>query len=129
MKYLGIDFGGARIGTAVSDSGGRIAFPKKILLNQNNPRLGDQIKSLISEEKISEIVIGLPLALDQKETEESGEVRKFVGWLKSITAIPLVFENEVFTTRMTKHEGVLKSKADAASAAIILQSYLDKINK
>ena len=53
MKYLGIDFGEARIGLALSDSGGRMAFPKKILLNRGNARLMEQVKKLISEEHIS----------------------------------------------------------------------------
>lgn len=129
MRYLGIDFGKTRIGVAVSDSEGRIAFPKTILLNKGNSRLADEFKSVISEEKVSLVVVGIPLGLDGMETKESGAVRKFAHWLKLVTAIPIEFENEMFTTRMAEHSGVVKTKKDAASAAIILQSYLDKASR
>lgn len=128
MRYLGIDFGEKRIGLAVSDPGGKIAFPRNILLNSGNSRLGDQLKAFIAEEKISKIVIGLPLDLDQKETKESREARKFVTWLGTITSIPIVFENEMLTSRMADHPGVAAHKIDAASAALILQSFLDKVS-
>lgn len=128
MRYLGIDFGRARIGIAISDPDGRIAFPKKVLLNNGNARLADELKLIIVEEGISHITIGLPLGASGEETEESKEVRKFVVWLRGITRLPVEFENEIFTTRMAGHSGVAKSQKDAASAAIILQSYLDKLN-
>jgi putative Holliday junction resolvase len=126
MKYLGIDFGEARIGLALSDSSGRMAFPKNILLNRGNTRLAEQIKKLISEEHISEIIVGLPLSLDGKETKESGDARVFGKWLADTTTLPVEFENEIFTTKMATHPGVVKGKVDAAAAALILQSYLDK---
>lgn len=128
MKYLGIDFGEARIGLALSDSDGRVAFPKEILLNRGNAQLAEQMKKIISEKHISKIIVGLPLGLDGKETEESGKVRAFVDWLADTTALPVEFENEMFTTKMAHHPGVAANKIDAASAAIILQSYLDKLN-
>ncbi len=126
MKYLGIDFGEVRIGLALSDSGGRMAFPKNILLNRGNARLAEQMKKLISEEHISKIIVGLPLSLDGKETEESEKARAFGKWLADTTTLPVEFENEIFTTKMATHPGVVKGKIDAASAALILQSYLEK---
>lgn len=128
MRYLGIDFGRARIGIAISDPDGRIAFPKKVLLNNGNARLADELKSIIAEDQISHCIVGLPLGASGEETEESKEVRKFAAWFRGIADLPVEFENEVFTTRMAEHPGVAKSQKDASSAAIILQSYLDKHN-
>lgn len=126
MRYLGIDYGRKRIGIALSDSGGRIAFPKTTLRNQGNHFLWQQLKELIEKEGVSRIVVGIPLGLDMSETETSKMVRKFADDLKKITPLPIEFENEVLTSHMVEKAGVKKEHTDEAAAALILQSYLDK---
>ncbi len=126
MRHLGIDYGEKRIGISVSDPGGRIAFPKKVIFNRGNKRVWEQIKAVLDDEKISKIVVGLPLSLDGGETEESQKVRAFAEELKKITALPIEFENEIFTTHMVEQAGIKKEHTDEAAAAVILQSYLDR---
>lgn len=129
MRYLGIDYGEKRIGIAVSDPGGKIAFPKKVIFNRGNPRMWKQLKSLLEEEEISEIVVGLPVALDGRETEETRKVCAFAEILKKEISRPVHFENEMLTTHMVERLGVKREHTDAAAAAVILQSYLDRINR
>ena len=124
MKYLGIDYGDKRVGIAVSDPEGKIAFPKSTLFN--NPRLIENLKRLIKEEKISKIVVGLPLTLDKSETEQSGKTRVFAKNLKNAVNITVDFENEMLTTRLVERAGIKKERIDESSAALILQSCLDK---
>ena len=59
MKYLGIDFGTKRIGLAVSDEDGILAFPKKVILN--NALKFENIQDIIQKEKIEALVVGEPL--------------------------------------------------------------------
>ena len=126
MRYLGIDYGGKRIGIALSDPGGRLAFPETVISHGNTQKAAEKIKAILEKEEVSKIIVGLPLGLDGKETAESVEVRQFTEGLKKRTMLPMEFENEMFTTRMAKHPGVKKDRLDASAAAIILQSYLDK---
>lgn len=129
MRYLGIDYGDKKIGLAVSDVGGRIAFPKKTVFNSGDERIIEQIKSFIEEEDVSMVIVGLPLALSGKETEQTKKVLSFADELKKNIVLPIDFENEMLTTRLVeKSGGVKKEHIDEAAAAVILQSYLDRVN-
>lgn len=129
MRYLGIDYGEKRIGVAVSDPLGRIAFPKKVIFNRGRELVLMKLKSLLEEEKIALIVIGLPLGLEGRDTEQTKRVRDFAEMLKKELNIAVEFENEMFTTHMVLQSGIKKEHADEAAATVILQSYLDKQNK
>lgn len=126
MRYLGIDYGTKRIGVALSDAGGGIAFPHSTLLRRGNVFIFDQILSLAKREEVERIVIGLPFWMDGSETEESGRVREFAKELAAKTSIPIEFENEMFSSRMVEDAGVAKEHVDESSAALVLQSYLDR---
>lgn len=129
MRYLGIDYGEKRIGVALSDPLGRIAFPKKVILNRGGEAVCAQLKMLLDEEKISVIIVGLPVGLDGKDTEITKKVRELSGWLREKLNVSVELENEMFTTHMVERAGVKKEHTDEAAAALILQSYLDRTNK
>ncbi len=128
MRYLGIDYGKKRIGVAVSDPGGRIAFPKKMIANRGSEKVLRELKRLIEEEEAGRIIVGLPVGLDGKETDQTREVRAFADALKKEITLPVEFENEMLTTRMVEKAGVPREHTDEAAAAVILQAYLDKRN-
>ncbi|MBI2640780.1 MAG: Holliday junction resolvase RuvX [Candidatus Sungbacteria bacterium] len=129
MRYLGIDYGTKRIGIALSDQGGRVAFPKKVIANRGGERAVTEIKTIIEREKVSEIVVGLPVSLDGRETEIMKEARHFAEILQQGLSIPVHLENEMLTTHMAKRDGIKKEHIDEAAAALILQAYLDKQNR
>lgn len=129
MRHLGIDYGEKRIGIAVSDPNGQIAFPRKVFFNRGNPRLLSELVTLIEEEKVSKVIVGLPVSLDGRETGQTKVVREFAESLEKEVAIPVEFENEMLTTRMAEQAGIKKEHTDEAAAALILQAYLDRINK
>ena len=126
MRYVGIDYGAKRMGMAVGDDEMRIATPRRVVLRENDVQVIGEVVAIIRQEQAEKIIMGLPLAHDGSETDESREVRAFARKLKEKTDMPIEFENEIFTTRMASHGGVKKEDKDAASAAIILQSYLDR---
>lgn len=122
MKYLGIDYGDKRIGIALSDYEGKIAFPRGIVKSSDLPRI-------VSKEEIERVVVGFPASLGGSETEQTRKVRRFAAKLQKEISVPIEFENEMLTTRMAAGEGVCPDHIDEAAAAIILQSYLDKQNR
>lgn len=121
MRYLGIDYGEKRLGLALSDPEGRMAFPETTVAGM------DEIREIVSGKEVGAIVIGLPLRLDGGESDESRRVRSFAARLGESVQLPIAFENEVFTTKIAQtHSSPVH--ADAAAAALILQSYLDRKN-
>ncbi len=129
MRYLGIDYGSKRIGVAISDTDNRIAFPHRVIFNHRDAYAIKKLISLCAKEKITAIVLGLPVGLDGKETEQTKCIRGFGAALKRSSAPRIIFENEMLTSRMAVASGMADEHIDASSAAIILQSYLDKMNR
>lgn len=129
MRYLGIDYGAKRIGIALSDEGGKIAFPRETL-SGDSEKIVEKIAEICEKEKVGRIVVGLPISFEGRETAQTEETKNFAEKLKKAISLPVESENEILTSRMVERdikEGrIKKEKIDAASAAIILQSYLDK---
>lgn len=119
MKHLGIDHGNKRIGIAVSDKDGVFAFPRIVLRNTDN--VFNEIKKICADEKIEKIVLGLPISFSGQHSGQAEKVKKFADVLRQFVDIPLIYENEIFTSKMTQN--------DAGAAALILQSYLDILRK
>lgn len=125
MRYVGIDYGVRRIGVARSDEDGTIAFPERTIEYRARKDAIAELKKICAQD-VAAIVIGLPVGLDGKETDETGEVRKFAAELGRAIDAPIYFENEMLTSRMARAAGMTGGHIDASSAALILQSYLDK---
>ena len=133
---MGIDYGKARIGIAISDLSRTFAFGVKTIDNKHQGR--DQalaeIVALISERKVSTVVIGLPRRTDGRETEMVDLVLAFAAKLRLHVSCEVLFENEQFTSKIALdnlHDaGVKKRKIkgilDQRAAELILQSYLDR---
>lgn len=124
MRYLGIDYGDKRIGVALSDDRGVLAFPFATV--ENSKKAIDEIKKICSEQEAEKIIVGLPLSFAMEETEQTEKTRRFAEKLQKETGLPLEFENEILTSKMAEKGGAGKQKIDESSAAIILQSWLDK---
>lgn len=119
---MGIDYGSRRVGIAISDEEGRIAFPRETITKQFRRR----IKKIVKENNIGQIVVGLPKMPGGRETDETHKVRTFVLSLKKVVSAPIVFEDELLTTRIVMGEGIEKKYKDESAAALILQFFLDK---
>jgi putative holliday junction resolvase len=129
MRYLGIDYGTKRMGIAVSDEEGKIAFPLSRLSVVGFQLTVKRIQEIITKKSVEGIVVGVPVPFGGGESAQTREARAFGEKLQKALQLPVEFENELLTTKMAFRGGVAKNKVDAASAAILLQSYLDKINR
>ncbi len=136
MKYLGIDFGTKRIGLAVSDEAGQIAFPKFVWPNDKS--LLEKTKSLIKQENIGAIVFGDSVDTSGQANALNIEVKDFAEKLKTETSLPIFFEKEFWSSyeahgrqgkesKNARLQSVGKTEGvDAKAAAVILQRYLDR---
>lgn len=123
MKVLGIDYGKKWMGLAISDDERKMAFPYETL--ENNFKLFSRLNEIIKKEGIYKIVIGLPLNKKMKATDQTTEVENWAEKLIREVDSPIDFENEIFTSKIAdRYEA---KNLHSAAAAILLQSYLDRI--
>ena len=128
-RYLGVDYGDKRIGVAVSDEEGRFAFPK-LVISDTWLVIKEKLNTLVQENKVKTIVVGLPQNFKGEDTQQTKRVRAFVEALKKELTVEVVFENEILTSQQIEKTGAsTKEMIDASSAALILQGYLDRKNK
>jgi putative holliday junction resolvase len=132
-RLLGVDYGSARIGLAVSDPDRKIAFPLATYERRGGEKDAAYFRTLAAEEAVGGVVVGLPVHLDGREGEKAAQARAFASWLAQATGLPAVFWDERFTT--VQAESALweaglthkkrKARRDRVAAQMLLQAYLD----
>lgn len=127
MRYLGIDYGTKRVGIAFSDFESGIAIPKEVLKNDKN--LVENIKKIVKANLVDKIVVGESLDYKGKHNLLMKKILPFKKKLEEETGLNVVFESEFMSSAQAERvQGKIK-KLDASAAAIILQSYLDRIKQ
>ena len=125
MRALGIDYGAKRIGLAVSDDEGKIAFPKSVLSVSNLRSAVWEIARTARAMKVTAIVVGLPRMPDGRETDQTRETQHFIELLRERVPMPVETADEFLTTKIAEAH-TSKETSDASAAALILQAHLDK---
>ena len=133
MKAMGIDFGLARMGIALSDETKFLASPYMILKRKGDQTDIDILLDIIKKEKVDEIVCGLPYNMQGEEQNIAEKTRAFMDKLAEQSGIDIHFVDERLSSVMA--EEILKKterdwkkrkeKLDSVAASIILQDYLD----
>jgi len=128
---LGIDYGGVNIGLAFGKNG--LVQPLKIIGGKNESQAISDICRVVIENKVTRLVMGLPLNFDGKETAQSIVTRTFAKKLKIKSKLPLDFVNEVLTSKESVKAaigaGVKKKgrqKIDHIAAGLILKRYYEE---
>ncbi|MCA9352402.1 Holliday junction resolvase RuvX [Patescibacteria group bacterium] len=141
MKYLGIDYGTKRIGVAVSNKEGTLAFPHSILAN--TPNVIDEIHTIIQSESIDGIIVGDSLNTDGSPNQLGTDVEKFATHLTESTGCSVQFQDERFSSIAAQahlygkgnianehwtetNNAKKRDHHDAQAATIILQRFLDR---
>ena len=137
MRILGIDYGDARVGVAVSDLLGFMAQGVKTIKNRGINNLLNDLNEVLEEYRPEKIVIGLPKNMDGSEGFRVDATHKFAEALKTIYSGEIVFWDERLSsmgakrylnetnTRGKKRKNVL----DTVAACIILEGYLNSMKK
>jgi putative holliday junction resolvase len=124
MTILGIDFGTKRVGIALSDTSEVLAFPKETLSNTRG--LVAEIVEICKKEAARIVVLGHSLNSQQEDNPVMEKVHPFKEELERAVGIPVIFEQESWSSmEATRFQGV-NENIDASAAAIILQRFLDK---
>jgi putative Holliday junction resolvase len=127
-NYLCLDVGKVRIGLAIANSISKLPSPLATL--HNDLEFVDKLSQVINEDKITDLVIGLPISLDNSETTQTQWVRDFYDSLKSSIAIPMHLENEALSSIRAETELKAIGKAfgkedvDSLAACFILEDFI-----
>jgi len=125
---LGIDYGDKRVGLALSDPEERLA--RRLLTLQNSAEVIRDLKSIIADNGVEKIVVGLPLGFNGA-SQQTEKVREFIARLREEIGLPIEEMNEILTSKMAQDNligsGVkdIKEVLDQEAARIILQDYMD----
>jgi len=136
-RIIAIDYGTKRTGLAVTDPGQMIASPLETVPSHE---LMNYLKTYFEKEEVDLLVVGHPRQMDHSDSESMKLIRFFVGaFKKRFKEIPVEWMDERFTSSlamdamvrggMKKSDRRVKSNVDRVSAALILQSFLEKRNK
>ena len=148
MRIVGVDFGQRRLGLAVSDATGMLARPWQALSAGPSPlasaeSVAVEIASLQqveaaygTDQAVGAVVVGLPRRLGGEDTGQSQPARDFARHLAQLTGLPVHLQDERLSSREAESRLAVreknwrrrKEKLDAASAAVILQDYLDAVH-
>jgi len=134
-KILGLDLGEKKVGVAISDNENIISFPRDIIKYLNFEELIKKIREICDKETISKIIIGLPLSLKGKETEQTKKVQNQGEEISKTLGIPVDFIDERYTSvipenlMLTEKKKHRQKPKDDIAAQKILQTYLDKYSK
>ena len=133
-RIIGIDYGRKRVGLAVSDPLGIFA---SALETVQSAKIIEYLKKYAENENVVRFVVGYPMNMDGAPSEAAKDVDVFLKQLaKAFPDVPVTLEDERFTSVLAHRamiDGGMKAKGrrdkesvDKISAAIILQSYMDK---
>lgn len=133
-RLIGIDYGRKRVGVAVSDPLGLFA---SALDTVHSAKIIEYLKTYAQNENVVKFVVGYPVNMNGHPSEAAADVDIFLRTLKNaFPDIPVVTEDERFTSVLAHRamiDGGMKKKdrrdkenVDKISAAIILQSYMDR---
>lgn len=133
-RIIGIDYGRKRVGIAVSDP---LRIFASALETVHSAKIIEYLKSYTAKENVERFVVGYPMNLNNRPAEAARDVDVFLKLLaKHFPQISVTLEDERFTSRMAmmamieggvrKSERREKGAVDKVSAALILQTYLDR---
>lgn len=122
MRKMGIDYGTKRIGIALTDDQGLMAFPHTVLTHSKD--VLKEIVAIIESEGVDEVVIGHSLNREGQPNEVHAQVEELIGDLTLQVGLPVHLQPEQYTTQEAIRFQGKKADTDASAAAIILNSYI-----
>jgi putative Holliday junction resolvase len=149
-KILALDYGRTKIGLALADAEARIAAPFATLARINRNEDMRRLRELAREQKVQQIVVGLPLRLDGTQGDMAEEATRFAERVRKQVGVPVELVDERLTSweaerileeelgRKLMHQEThlgrkkvgrsadTKYTVDAVAAMVILREYLSR---
>lgn len=127
MRLIGIDYGEKKIGIAISDENGKIAMPFGVIANIGIADAAGKVKKLCDEKGVHQIVIGESKDFKGNPNPIMKEIVKFKDILEKEAKLPIFYYPEVLSTMEASRITGKNKSIDASAAAIVLQSFLDRV--
>lgn len=132
MRVMGIDYGDARTGIAMSDLLCSIVGSTTVIHSRNSEKTLQQIQQMVKDHGVTEIVMGLPKNMDGTEGPRAELCRQFAARLEDAVGMPIKLWDERRTTveahnilsAHNYHGKKRKDTVDAVAASLILEGYL-----
>lgn len=136
MRTMGIDFGDARIGLAVSDLTGTLVGEAWTMEEWNMERAAMRIAEEAKKREVGTLVLGLPKNMDGSEGPRAEKSRQFRELLINESGLPVILWDErrssieahAILHAAGKREKIHRRTVDAVAASLILEGYLGKNN-
>ena len=136
-KIMGVDYGDARTGIAISDLLCSIVGSTCVVPSRNTEKAIADIVKLAKDNMVGEIVVGLPRNMDGTEGWRADICRDFAQKLGDATGLPIVMWDERRTTveahnilsQHNYHGQKRKNTVDAVAAGLILEGYLNSLKR
>lgn len=136
MRIMGLDYGSKTVGVALSDELLLTAQPREIIRRDRENKIRRtlaRIETLILENDVRLIVLGLPLNMDDTAGERAQKTLEFQDRLQRRTGLPVVMHDERLSTveademmdRMNISVSDRKTYVDMLAASVILQDYME----
>lgn len=132
-RILGVDFGDARTGVALSDISGFLASGVGTIKSTSFLKTAEEVAKIAKEKDVGLIVLGNPINMNGTQGPRSEKAQAFGKHLSELCGIEVVLFDERLSTanahtmlNLTNTRGQKrKNIIDEMSACLILQSYLD----
>ena len=132
-RIMGVDFGDARTGIAVSDLLCTLVGSTTVIHSRRMDKIIEEVVKLIKTHEIGEIVVGLPKNMNGSEGPRAELCREFTGKLEEATGLKVTLWDERRTTveahnilsAHNYHGKKRKETVDAVAASLILEGYLN----
>jgi putative Holliday junction resolvase len=133
-RLMGLDFGEARIGVALTDALGKIAMPLLTMQRVNRKADFERIRELVKAHGVVLMVVGLPYQLDGETDPQAERALNFARRLeRRLDGVPVITWDERLTTREAQRvllEGNVSRQGrrdvvDMLAATLILNSFLE----
>ena len=132
MKIMGIDYGDARTGIAISDLLCSIVGSTAVIHSRRPEKTVEEIGKLVKDNQVGEIVMGLPKNMDGSEGPRAQLCRDFAQQVETATGLTVKLWDERRTTveahnilsQHNYHGKKRKDTVDAVAASLILEGYL-----
>lgn len=132
-RYLGVDYGTRRIGLALAEREGGVVSPLKMI--ESGPQLADNARAILraaDDYAADEIVIGLPLNMDDTAGPQAKLSESLAAELAKLGSLPVHLHDERLTSHAADHKLLdrdltrkqKKARHDSLAAAILLESFL-----
>ena len=135
MRILALDPGTKRIGVAISDELKLIAQPLEFVPAAPFTAFVERLGTILAEKEVELILVGMPRNMDGSYGPAAAKVQEFIAALEPAIKVPIKTWDERLTSAQANRlliQGKVrrdkrKQKVDQTAAAILLQSYLDRL--